>query len=170
MPLHEQLTCHVCWLLVTIAKLRALPAFNFRDVFVAISCFWHMHSSTSPPAHAPGHSCPHYNVLGLYTGLASILAIWLKMSEISSDSDVGCRDNTVPKTVETRRHCEEDREHATFFCNQWKQSFLGIVLWKIVAWSQSSLQCLPQFLIQCHPYIFIDFYTCICINTEDLQS
>ena len=22
--------------------------------------------------------------------------------------EVGCRDDTVPKTVETRRHCEED--------------------------------------------------------------
>ena len=23
-------------------------------------------------------------------------------------NEVGCRDDTVPKTVETRRHCEED--------------------------------------------------------------
>ena len=24
------------------------------------------------------------------------------------ENEVGCRDDTVPKTVETRRHCEED--------------------------------------------------------------
>ena len=29
-------------------------------------------------------------------------------------NEVGCRDDTVPKTVETRRHCEE---HATIFRN-----------------------------------------------------
>ena len=23
-------------------------------------------------------------------------------------NEVGCRDETVPKTIETRRHCEED--------------------------------------------------------------
>ena len=34
-----------------------------------------------------------------------------KMSETSVKiikNEVGCRDDTVPKTVETRRHCEED--------------------------------------------------------------
>ena len=34
-----------------------------------------------------------------------------KMSETSVkiiQNEVGCRDDTVPKTVETRRHCEED--------------------------------------------------------------
>ena len=31
-------------------------------------------------------------------------------------NEVGCRDDTVPKTVETRRHCE-DLEHATIFRN-----------------------------------------------------
>ena len=24
------------------------------------------------------------------------------------ENEVGCRDDTVPKTVETKRHCEED--------------------------------------------------------------
>ena len=34
-----------------------------------------------------------------------------KMSETSIKSiknEVGCRDDTVPKTVETRKYCEED--------------------------------------------------------------
>ena len=31
-----------------------------------------------------------------------------KMSGTSVKIEVGCRDDTVPKTVETRRHCEED--------------------------------------------------------------
>ena len=31
-----------------------------------------------------------------------------KMSGTSVKNEVGCRDDTVPKTVETRRHCEED--------------------------------------------------------------
>ena len=35
----------------------------------------------------------------------------LKISETSIKiikNEVGCRDDTVPKTVDTRRHCEED--------------------------------------------------------------
>ena len=28
--------------------------------------------------------------------------------KMSGTSEVGCRDDTVPKTVKTRRHCEED--------------------------------------------------------------
>ena len=31
-----------------------------------------------------------------------------KMSGMSVKIEVGCRDDTVPKIVETRRHCEED--------------------------------------------------------------
>ena len=36
-------------------------------------------------------------------------------------NEIGYRDDTVPKTVETRRHCEEDLEHATIFRNPQKQ-------------------------------------------------
>ena len=35
-------------------------------------------------------------------------------------NEIGCRDDTVPKTVGTRRHCEEDGEHATIFRNPQK--------------------------------------------------
>ena len=38
-------------------------------------------------------------------------------------NEVGCRDDTVPKTVDTRRHCEEEREHATIFRNPQKLRF-----------------------------------------------
>ena len=33
---------------------------------------------------------------------------------------IGCRDDTVPKAVGTRRHCEEDGEHVTIFRNPQK--------------------------------------------------
>ena len=35
-----------------------------------------------------------------------ILVIYTSVKIIKNE--VGCRDDTVPKTVETRRHCEED--------------------------------------------------------------
>ena len=39
-------------------------------------------------------------------------------------NEIGCRDDTVPKTVGTRRHCEE---HATIFRNPLPTSrFLGV--------------------------------------------
>ena len=42
-------------------------------------------------------------------------------------NEIGCRDDTVPKTVGTRRHCEEDGEHATIFRNPLPTSrFLGV--------------------------------------------
>ena len=42
-------------------------------------------------------------------------------------NEIGCRDDTVPKIVETRRHCEEDLEHATIFRNPLPTSlFLGV--------------------------------------------
>ena len=34
--------------------------------------------------------------------------LWLEKSVKIIENEVGCRDDTVPKTVETRRHCEED--------------------------------------------------------------
>ena len=41
--------------------------------------------------------------------------------------EVGCRDDTVPKAVETRRHCEEDLEHTIIFRNPIPTSwFLGV--------------------------------------------
>ena len=78
---------------------------------------------------------------------------------------VGCRDDTVPKTVETRRHCEEDLEHATIFRNPLPTGLWG--LWKIVACSQSSSQCLLVSTVfgtvsSLHP--FNDFYTCYNID------
>ena len=31
-----------------------------------------------------------------------------KISETGIKNEVGCRDDTMPKTVDTRRHCEEE--------------------------------------------------------------
>ena len=38
---------------------------------------------------------------------AHICSTWSTSVKIIKN-EVGCRDDTVPKTVETRRHCEED--------------------------------------------------------------
>ena len=47
---------------------------------------------------------------GAHTWLQSRLSLDKKISETSIKiikNEVGCRDDTVPKTVGTRRHCEE---------------------------------------------------------------
>ena len=64
--------------------------------------------------------------------------------------EIRCRDDTAPKTVDTRSHCKVWLRA----CNNLPQpppyiSFLG-GLRKIVACSQPYL----QFLAQCHPFIF----------------
>ena len=42
-------------------------------------------------------------------------------------NEVGCGSDTMPKTVETRRHFEEDLEHAIIFRNPLPTSwFLGV--------------------------------------------
>ena len=82
-----------------------------------------MRSSTSPPPalqladHAsaiPYRYIAITNGIHVYTRLASEPTVcwpYEKMSGTSvkiSKNEVECRDDTVPKTVETRRHCEED--------------------------------------------------------------
>ena len=69
--------------------------------------------------------------------------------------EVGCRDDTVPKTVETR-------EHATIFRNPLLFGFWG--LRNIVACSQSSLQCLLVSTVfgtvsSLHPTSFLMIFT-----------
>ena len=79
-----------------------------------------MCSSTSPPPALqrtrPGdHARAIYSAI-LRSRLASPVCVGHtydseKMSGTSVKiikNEVGCRDDTVPKTVETRRHCEED--------------------------------------------------------------
>ena len=51
-------------------------------------------------------------------------------------NEVGCRDDTIPKTVDTRRHCKEDLPQPP------KSKDVGIGLRKIVACFQSFSQCL----------------------------
>ena len=74
--------------------------------------------------------------------------------------EVGCRDDTVPKTVDTRRHCKVGLKA----CNNLPQpppyifGFWG--LRKIVACPQllpRSAFLYLQFLAQCHPYILLRF-------------
>ena len=77
-----------------------------------------------------------------------------------NQNEVGCRDDTVPKTVETRRHCEE--------CNNLpqppKSKDVGRGLRKIVACSHSSSQCLLVSTVfgtvsSLHPTSFLMIFT-----------
>ena len=43
-----------------------------------------------------------------YTVVSRIISMHIYTSVKIIKNEVGCRDDTVPKTVETRRHCEED--------------------------------------------------------------
>ena len=74
-------------------------------------------------------------------------------------NEVGCRDDTVPKTVETRRHCEEDWEHATIFRNPLPTSLVfggcGRLLHALNPPRSAFL--FQQFLARCHPYILLHF-------------
>ena len=61
----------------------AIPIFNLKsDLLVG-------RAGASPPSRTTG-------TIFLYTSVKII------------KNEVGCRDDTVPKTVDTRRHCEEE--------------------------------------------------------------
>ena len=63
--------------------------------------------------------CHPYILFDFYTCICTSIKI--------IKNEIGCRDDTVPKTVGTRRHCEEDGEHATIFRNPLPTSrFLGV--------------------------------------------
>ena len=47
------------------------------------------------------------HIMRNYSSCAVLEAIIITSVKIIKN-EVGCRDDTVPKTVETRRHCEED--------------------------------------------------------------
>ena len=70
-------------------------------------------------------------------------------------NEVGCRDDTVPKTVDTRRHCEE---HAAIFRNPQKPRCRDWVVHALTPPRSAFLYL--QFLARCHPYILLHFYTC----------
>ena len=78
-------------------------------------------------------------------------------------NEIRCRDDTVPKTVDTRNHCKVWLRA----CNNLPQPprFLGVVE---DCCMPSTIPCSGflylQFLARCHPYILYisyDFYTCI---------
>ena len=83
-------------------------------------------------------------------------------------NEVCCRDDTVPKTVDTRRHCEVDLRACKIFHNPIPTSWFS-GLRKIVACSQIYLavpSCIYSFwhgVIPTRTFYFIlnDFYTCI---------
>ena len=93
--------------------------------------------------------------------------LWLeKMSETSVKiikNEVRCRDDTVPKTVDTRKHCKVGLRACNNFRNPLPTSlFFGVTEDCCML---STLPCSAflylQFLARCHPYILLDFYTCI---------
>ena len=70
-----------------------------------------------------------------------------KMSETGVKiikNEVGCRDDTVPKTVETRRHCEED-----------------CCMLSILPAVPSCFNSFWHGVLPTSYFIFNDFYTCI---------
>ena len=80
-------------------------------------------------------------------------------------NEIGCRDDTVPKTVGTRRHCEEDGEHATIFRNPLPTSrFLGAAedccMLSILLAVPSCTYSFWHGVIPTSYFIFNDFYTC----------
>ena len=81
-------------------------------------------------------------------------------------NEVGCRDDTVPKTVETRRHCEEDLEHATIFRNTLPTSlFLGVAehccMLSLLLAVPSCFNSFWHGVIPTSYFIFNDFYTLV---------
>ena len=112
-----------CVLAILMDETEISTGAAFPDVLVAILCVWRMRNSTSLQ-HCSARAQPRPDAHALYRDHVAycVLAILMaeEISETSvkiSKNEVGCRDDTVPKTVETRRYCEEDLEHATIFCN-----------------------------------------------------
>ena len=64
------------------------------------------------------HWLPLYMCWTLFLCCSLLLVLTTSIKIIKNE--IGCRDDTVPKTVGTRRHCEEDGEHATIFRNPQK--------------------------------------------------
>ena len=84
-----------------------------------------LHCSLSTAVHwtnmwyvaAPGSSASYcsigYNqkffvILALELSQSPHMQVYLSILYKCKNHEIGCRDDTVPKTVETRRHCEED--------------------------------------------------------------
>ena len=75
----------------------------------------------------------------------------------------------MPKTVGTRRHCEEDGEHTTIFRNPLPTSrFLGVAedccMLSILLAVPSCTYSFWHGVIPTSYFIFNDFYTCIIIS------
>ena len=70
-------------------------------------------------------------------------------------NEVECRDGTVPKTVDTRRHCEVDLRA----CNNLPQPHPEILVFRGCGSMLSNLLrsafLYLQFLARCHPYILL---------------
>ena len=80
-------------------------------------------------------------------------------------NEVGCRDDTMPKTVSTRRHCEEECEHATIFRNPQKQRCRDWVaedccMLTLLLAVPSCTYSFWHGVIPTSYFIFNDFYTC----------
>ena len=112
--------------------------------------------------------------------LQSRLSLDKKISETSVkiiQNEVGCRDDTVPKTVDTRRHARRSESMQQSSATQsLHPSFWG--LRKIVACSHSSSQCLlvSGTVSSLHPTSFLMIFTLVhipaiyqpCINCLNL--
>ena len=105
------------------------------------------------------HDCNHtiyINTLLLY--------VWSHVYGYKCKNEVRCRDDTVPKTVDTRRHCKVGLRACNNLLQPPKIKDVGRGLRKIVACSQSSSQCLLVSTVfgtvsSLHPTSFLMIFT-----------
>ena len=113
------------------------------------------------------HAIPYQATIHVYSSLSLCRSPCLKKTSVKIiKNEVRCRDDTMPKTVDTRRHCKVGLRA----CNNLPQpppyifGFCG--LQKIVAYSQPYLavpSCVYSFwhgIVPTSYFIFSDFYTC----------
>ena len=129
-----------------------IPLFKIRRLFDLLVCIWSdigLLYGVFPYTLAAFHSS--WSSICIYTSVKII------------KNEVGYRDDTVPKTIETRRQCE-DGEHATIFRNPQKPRCRERVAEDCCMLSILALpSCFNSFwhgVIPTSYFIFNDFYTC----------
>ena len=130
----------------TIARLEAVAVNKIHKYKCVVVLYVSMCSAITMPVFMNSLHCSHHNV-----------ETTVKIIK----NEVRCRDDTVPKTVDTRRHCKVGLRA----CNNLPQPRKTKGLRKIVACSQPYLavlssEFLARYIIPTSYFIFNDFYTC----------
>ena len=72
------------------------------------ACIWQQVTKTDLPYPCTTHTDKVFSLELQHTCSTHLSPALYCTSVKIIKNEVGCRDDTVPKTVETRRHCEED--------------------------------------------------------------